>query len=31
VLGGLNGGEQVIVDGPDTLKDGDAVRVAGNK
>jgi RND family efflux transporter MFP subunit len=31
VLGGLSGGEDVIVDAPDTLKDGDAVRVAKNK
>jgi RND family efflux transporter MFP subunit len=31
VLAGLTGGEQVIVDGPDTLKDGDAVRVADSK
>jgi RND family efflux transporter MFP subunit len=28
VMAGLSGGEQVIVDAPDTLKDGDAVRVA---
>jgi RND family efflux transporter MFP subunit len=31
ILAGLNGGEEVIVDGPDTLKDGDAVRLAENK
>jgi len=31
VLSGLNGGEEVIVEAPDTLKDGDAVRVAGNE
>jgi RND family efflux transporter MFP subunit len=31
VLGGLNGGEEVITDAPDTLKDGDAVHVAENK
>ena len=31
VLSGLSGGEEVIVEAPDTLKDGDAVRVAGNK
>ena len=31
VIGGLTGGEQVIIDGPDTLKDGDAVRVAEKK
>jgi RND family efflux transporter MFP subunit len=31
VLSGLSGGEEVIVEAPDTLKTGDAVRVAGNK
>jgi RND family efflux transporter MFP subunit len=31
VLAGLSGGEDVIVDAPDTLKDGDAVRVAESK
>lgn len=31
VLAGLNGGEQVIVEAPDTLKEGDDVRLAETK
>ncbi|MFT3807278.1 efflux RND transporter periplasmic adaptor subunit [Arenimonas sp.] len=31
VLAGLNGGEQVIVEAPDTLKEGDEVRLAETK